>query len=169
MKSTRVAINKIIQEVFGEEVMPVTKLLNEHEEISEIKIANLLEVEVNEARKILYKLYQENVVSFKKKKDLENGWYTYYWSFNHGRIPSIVNKVLSLRLDKLNNKLNVEKETQYYLCPYNCMRLTIENAMNYHFKCPECGNLMEHHDNTKTISNLQSNINSIKAYITQYS
>jgi transcription initiation factor IIE alpha subunit len=70
MRYTKSAVNKVMQEVFGKDVLPVTTLLNKHEEISEIKLAELMRVEVNEARRVLYKLYHENLVSFKKRKIL---------------------------------------------------------------------------------------------------
>lgn len=150
-----------MQEVFGEDVVPVTTLLNEHEEISEIKIADCLKVEVNEARKILYRLYNENLVKFKKKKDMEHGWYTYYWSFNYHLIGNMQNKLQEARLERLSSRLNQEEGTQYYICPNRCIRLNMESSMGYNFKCPECGDLMIHQDNSRTIDNLKSSIEEI--------
>ena len=166
MKYSRSAVNKVIEEVFGREVIPVTKLLSKHEEISEIKLADNLNIEVNEARRSLYKLYQENIVSFKKKKDIEHGWYTYYWSFNYQRISALLKKTMDLRLQSLNNRLCAEKETQYYAC---CLRMDISTAMSYNFKCPECGSVMQLEDNNHKITTIKENIKNIENFIRTYS
>lgn len=166
MRYTKSAVNKVMDEVFGKEVLPVTTLLNKHEEISEIKLAELMRVEVNEARRVLYKLYHQSLVSFKKKKDMEHGWYTYYWSFNYSRIGALLEKTMSNRLQKLNNRLVAEKETQYYSC---CLRMDIKTAMIYNFKCPECGAVMQPEDNEHKISALQEDIKDIKNFIKTYS
>ena len=166
MKFSRSAVNKVIEEVFGQEVVPVTKLLNKYEEISEIKLADYLKIEVNEARRSLYKLYQENIVSFKKKKDLEHGWYTYYWSFNYPRISTLLKKTMDRRLQNLNNRLSAEEETQYYSC---CLRMDITTAMTYNFKCPECGSVMQIEDNNHKIVTIKENIKNIENFIKTYS
>ena len=166
MKYSRSAVNKVMEEVFGTEVVPVTKLLSKYEEISEIKLADHLKVEVNEARRSLYKLYQENVVTFKKKKDHEHGWYTYYWSFNYQRISGMLKKTMDNRLKVLNNRLNMEKGTQYYAC---CLRLDITTAMAYNFKCPECGSVMNLEDNYNKITTLKENIKNIENFMKTYS
>ncbi len=166
MKFNRSTMNKVMKEVFGQDVLPVTAMLNNCEEISEIKLADQLKIEVNEARRTLYKLYQENLVTFKKKKDLEHGWYTYYWSFNHQRIGSMLQKTMNSRLEILRNRLEAEKENQYFSC---CLRMDITTAMAYNFKCPECGSVMKHEDNRERIVKLKENIRDIKDFMKIYS
>ncbi|MFW6231317.1 MAG: hypothetical protein ACOC32_04835, partial [Nanoarchaeota archaeon] len=137
-----------------------------HEEISEIKLAELMKTEVNEARRVLYLLYHENLVSFKKKKDIEHGWYTYYWSFNQNRVGSLLHKTMNHRLNKLSSRLDTEQQNQFYVC---CLRMDITTAMSYNFKCPECGQVMQPEDNTKRIDSIQQNIKEIKEFIKTYS
>ncbi len=169
VKMSRTAVNKVMQEVFGKSVLPVTSLLSKHEELSEIKLAELLKIEVNEARKVLYRLYNENLVFFKKKKDLEHGWYTYYWTFNYKGIDCMFNKEMESRLNKLNSKLNEERKTQYYTCDDQCMRLKIDTAMSYNFKCPECGQLMHLEDNSHRINAIETNIDKIVKFKRSFS
>ena len=166
MKYSRSDINRVMKEVFGQEVIPVATLLNKHEEISEIKMADHLKTEVNEVRRYLYKLYQENIVTFKKKKDHEHGWYTYYWSFNYQRISGLLHKTMNTRLQSLNNRLNAETGTQFYSC---CLRLDISTAMAYNFKCPECGSVMQLEDNNNKIVAIKENIKSIENLMKNYS
>ena len=166
MRVTRSAVNKVMEEVFGQDILPVTKILHKNDEISEIKLAENLDVDVNEARRALYMLYNENLVRFKKKKDTDHGWYTYYWSFNEKSVSEMLEKTMSSRLNMLNRRLLAEKQTHYYGC---CVRMTMENAMLYNFKCPECGDIMQPEDNRKRISTLKSSIKDVKEFLGQYS
>lgn len=166
MKYSRSTVEKVMKEVFGQEILPVTKLLNQNEEISELKLADKLKVEVNEARRSLYKLYQENLVSFKRKKDNEHGWYTYYWSFNYQMLYTLLDKTMNSRLNRLHTRLSAEKDTHYFSC---CLRLDIASAMTYNFKCPECGSIMQPDDNTHKIIEIEENIKDIKKIIKTYS
>ncbi len=43
--------------------------------ISEFIIAEELDLEIHRARNLLYKLLDQNLVSFKRKKDKIKGWY----------------------------------------------------------------------------------------------
>ncbi len=166
MKCNRTTVERVMKDVFGQEVIPVTKILSNHEEISELKLADELNVEVNEARRALYMLYQENVVKFKRKKDVEHGWYTYYWFFDYNRISHLLEKTMNNRLDRLNKRLSVEKDTQYFSC---CLRMDITTAMTYNFKCPECGCVMQPEDNTHKIMSIKTDIEDIKKVMRSYS
>jgi transcription initiation factor IIE alpha subunit len=73
---------------------------------------------------------------------------------------------MSLRLQKLNNRLVAEKETQYYAC---CLRMDITTAMMYNFKCPECGQVMMPEDNNHKINAIQDDIKDIEEFIKTYS
>lgn len=39
----------------------------------------------------------------------------------------------------LNNELEKEEDTMYFVCPQGHIRLDFETATEYDFICPECG------------------------------
>lgn len=156
-------IKRVMQESLGTEVLPMTMLLNDHDELSEIKLAALLKIEINETRRMLYKLHDRNLVSFKKKKDEESGWYTYYWKLNSKRMDKMVENVSKSTISRINKRLEKEKSTQFFVCKDKCVRMDQDSALMYTFKCPECGQLLMLEDNTPKIKLLQESLNEVKA------
>lgn len=158
MKLTTKQIETVISEVAGEDVLPLVRFLKKKKNISEFKIAETIEKEVNETRNMLYRLYHANLVTFIRKKDKKRGWYIYYWSYNPKRVDYLSTNLKEKRLEKLKERLEREQEHHFFLCPNNCIRLDFEKAIGFEFKCPECGTLMEEMNNEKTIENLQREI-----------
>ena len=44
------------------------------------------------------------------------------------------------------------------MCKNACTRMDFEKAMEFNFKCPECGELMDEQNNTRTVEFLQERI-----------
>ncbi len=155
------AINIAISEFIGADVLPVTELLNKNEELSEIKLAKIMKVDVNETRRLLYKLHDQNLVKFKKKKDAESGWYTYYWKLNPCCMGLLVNKVAEKKVEQLQNRITKESSNQFFRCNDGCIRLDQHSALSYNFGCPECGQLLDVEDNSEKIVKLKENLNEL--------
>jgi len=64
------------------------------------------------------------------------------------------------KINKFTARLEVEVANRgnFYLCPNACVRANFETATEYEFKCPECGVVLNHQDNDKTIEFLQTKI-----------
>ncbi|MGZ4857139.1 MAG: transcription factor E, partial [Methanobacteriaceae archaeon] len=54
------------------------------------EIAEATEIRLNIVRKILYKLYDAGVASYKRSKDPETQWYIYNWRFEENKIMEII-------------------------------------------------------------------------------
>jgi transcription initiation factor TFIIE subunit alpha len=151
-------IEDVIVEVAGPDVVPLIKLLKNKRNVSEFKLAESLRLEVNMVRNMLYRLYDSNLVSFIRKKDKKKGWYIYYWTFDIKRIKYLTNFLKVKRLAKLRERLKREQEGNFYVCQDKCVRLDFDQAMNFHFKCPECGKLIAQEDNTEKIAAIEKEI-----------
>ncbi|MEK6835819.1 MAG: hypothetical protein AABX55_02240, partial [Nanoarchaeota archaeon] len=105
-----------------------------------------------------YKLNSYNLVYSSRKKDREKGWYIYYWTFNfrHARDVLIARK--KDRLNYLQEELDKESKKGFYVCPNDDVRMELEEALEYNFKCPECGALLRQEDSSKKISEIQHEI-----------
>ena len=150
--------DKIVSEALGEDILPVVKVLKKQDNVSEFKIAEKTKLEVNTVRNILYRLYEKSLVTFVRKKDKLKGWYIYYWTLNADAIKWLVKSNKKTELEKLRERLSREKNFQYYLCSKKCMRVEFEQAMDFQFKCPECGELLNQEDTTQKIADLESEI-----------
>ncbi|MFH0978845.1 MAG: hypothetical protein V1837_06105 [Candidatus Woesearchaeota archaeon] len=165
MAVTNDKLYKTISELVGEDVIPLVKFLRNRKNISEFKIAEKINIEVNQTRNMLYRLHDHNLVTYHRKKDRIKGWYISYWTFNIKRLKQLVHSLQKQKITQLKDKLKKEEENQnsYFICPNLCVRLDFDQSTDFEFKCPECGSLLVHQDNTKTIINLKEKIKVLEA------
>ncbi|MEM4264010.1 MAG: transcription factor [Candidatus Woesearchaeota archaeon] len=162
MKLSDKEIEDIASKVAGEDVIKLIKTLKNKKNVSEFKLAEALKTEINLTRNMLYRLYDANLVSFIRKKDKAKGWYIYYWTFNKDRIQYIAKQLKNQRLDQLKERLAKEKSSNFFTCKNTCIRLNFEQATDFEFKCPECGELLEQIDNTKKILEIEKEIKKLE-------
>ena len=148
----------IIAEAIGKDVLPLVKVLKNKKNVSEFVLAKAIGEEINVIRNMLYRLYDVNLVSFTRKKDKKKGWYVYYWTFQPKAIGFVLEDLKKKRLTLLREQLHRERENHFYVCESRCVRLNFEQAMDYEFKCLECGSLMNQEDNTEKIRKIEEEI-----------
>ncbi|MGC8929915.1 MAG: hypothetical protein ACP5OZ_05335, partial [Candidatus Woesearchaeota archaeon] len=158
--------NEIIKDVAGmlsaEDTINIIFNIKDKVNVSEFKIAEDLHLEIRDIRKKLYKLLENNLVTFKRKKDKKKGWYIYYWTFNPVQAKFLYTQLRERKLKLLQERLEREKNNQFFICPNACVRLDFEKAFEFDFKCPECGSLVKEHNNEATIRNLEEEIERLK-------
>jgi len=155
---TKEEVEEVIGETAGEDVISLVRVLQKKNNISEFNLASSIKKEINLTRNMLYRLYNVNLVSFIRKKDKKKGWYIYYWTFNPKNIPYLAVDLKKKKLERLKEWYTREKNSQFYICPDNCIRLDFEQATDFEFKCPECGELLQIQDNASKIVELEQQI-----------
>ncbi|MDD3175249.1 MAG: hypothetical protein PHU51_02120 [Candidatus Nanoarchaeia archaeon] len=159
-------IKEILNQVIGEpEAEDIIFYLRGKSNISEFIITEELDMDIHRTRKILYKLHDYNLVSFKRKKDKIKGWYICYWDFNEHSIPILERKLRAETLKKLEERLQKETANFYYMCRAAHTRMTFDDAFDEDFKCPECGDIMQQVENARTVDFLKNRIEEIKVEI----
>lgn len=154
----REKIEDVVRDSVSEEAIPIVLYLIGKTKVSEFTIANDLNMEIHKARNTLYKLFEQNILSFIRKKDKIKGWYICYWDFNEKAIPFLHDKIKKNKLQRLQERLEKESTATFYMCKNACTRMDFEKAMEFNFKCPECGELMDEQNNIRTIESLQKTI-----------
>ena len=162
---TTTEIDDLVVNFAGEDVLPLVTLLKGKENVSEFVIADRLNVTVNQVRNMLYRLHKSNLVTFTRKKDKKKGWYIYYWTLAMKNIKDALFYQKKKQLVEFQEKLAKENTGKFYVCPVKCARLTMEDAMEADFHCPECGQLLTEQDNKRTIENLDRRIAELSAEI----
>lgn len=162
MKLSNNLVQDVVSEVAGEDVISLVKVLKNKKNVSEFRLADAIKQEVNTTRNMLYRLYDANLVSFIRKKDKKKGWYIYYWTFNLKRVKHLASELKRKKLDALKERVHREKTGQFYACSAGCIRLDFEQAMNFEFKCPECGKLIDLQDNTERVNKIEAEIKKLK-------
>ena len=158
MKLSNKAIEILVTEIAGKDTLDLVFLIKNKQHVSEFKIADKMKISVNQVRNMLYKLIDYNMVSFIRKKDKKKGWYIYYWTFNEARALEIFDRLLNLKIEKLNKMMELEQKEQYYSCQEDKLRFNQVEAMEQEFKCPECGQILKLEDNTQMISKIKKRL-----------
>ena len=144
--------------------MPVVEYLKGRKDISEFQIAKSIKADVGYVRQMLYKLQNQNLVTYFRKKDRQKGWYISYWTFNQRSVPELALAIKRNKLQHLKERLEREEQHKglFYICPKFCSRMSFEEATDVNFRCPECGNALQNQDNEKTIDRIRENIMQIE-------
>lgn len=151
-------VEAIITEVAGADCIPLYKTLKGKSNISEFLLAEQIDNEINVTRNMLYRLYHANLVSFIRKKDKQKGWYIYYWTFNPLQLSHLFSTLRTNRISKLQERIEREQGSHFYMCPERCMRLDFERATEFNYKCPECGILLDLSDNSQIVAELEKEL-----------
>lgn len=151
-------VDVLTQVVPDPEAQEIIFYLRGKKNISEFIIAEELDLEIHRTRNLLYRLLDNNMVSFIRKKDKIKGWYICYWDFNEEAVPFLEEKLRNQTLEKLRERYETESSGMFYMCKYAHTRMKFDDAFEENFKCPECGELMNQVDNSRTLEFLQSRI-----------
>lgn len=167
MRLTQKKADEIIAGIIGQEGLPLVKLLYGKQNISEFDLAKKAKKDIKVIRRMLYVLYNYNLVGFSRKKDKEKGWYIYYWTLLLENIKFLYYKKKRERLGKLEEELETENKELFFICPGNCVRLNFDEGMDFEFHCPECGELISQDSSEKKIKGLVAEIHNIKEELLQ--
>lgn len=141
MRLTQKKIEEILLDLLGPEGKPLVQQLYGKENVSEFELANKTKKDIKLIRRMLYTLYNHNVIGFIRKKDKQKGWYIYYWTILPENVKFAYFKKKKEQLLRFQEQLEAEKKELFYLCPGKCVRLNFDQAMEFEFHCPECGQL----------------------------
>jgi len=152
-------IKEIIDSIAGQNASDIVNILYGRENVNEFDIAKKLNITINQARNILYKLAEEGLVIFTRKKDKKNGgWYTYFWTLDTAKSLFVLRNKITKEIDSLEYQLKSRRAKRFYHC-LNCdIEMAEENALLHDFICHECGEVFQLKDNKREIVYLEEQI-----------
>src|SRR5210317_1518271 len=110
-------LKDIVSMIAGSGSEKIVEVLFKKKNVNEFLIAKKLELTINQARNILYKLAEEGLVSFNRKKDKKNGgWYTYFWTLDSHKSLISLKRRLEKEAEEKNHQLTSKKTRQFYHC-----------------------------------------------------
>ena len=152
-------LKNIVSSVVGQHATGVVDLLFGKKNVNEFLIAKKLKITINQARNILYRLADEGIVSFIRKKDRKKGgWYVYFWTLNTGRGLLKFREHLTKNMDHLKNTLNLRKTERFFHCPNCNLESNEEGALQCQYTCPECGKILQLREKGRDAENLEKEI-----------
>jgi transcription initiation factor TFIIE subunit alpha len=158
MRLTQNKIEEILLGLLGEDGLPLVKQLVGKENVSEFDLAKRTKKDIKVIRKMLYILYNHNLVGFTRKKDKQKGWYIYYWTLLPESIKFSYFKTKRDLLVRLTQKLKEEESELFFICPSKCVRLDFDQSMDFEFHCPECGDLISQDSSEEKIQRIKIKI-----------
>ena len=147
-------VQAYLAEVVGAEGMPVAMNPVE-EEIVDEDLAEELDLDPKIVRRTLFILYENDLASYRRDRDEESGWYTYLWSFEYDNIPGKLNDEMKKLRDALDERIEYERQNEFYICDIDGIRFEFEEAMDLSFNCPECGSPLEPMENDELVEAME--------------
>ena len=167
MRLTTHKIEEILIGILGIDGAPLIKELLGKSNISEFDLATKTKKDIKVIRKMLYMLYNSNVVGFTRKKDKQKGWYIYYWNLIPDNIRFSYFKTKREQLVQLKSKLEEEQKEIFFVCEDKCTRLNFDQSIGFDFRCPECGKLISQDNNETKIKELIQKIGELEQDLTE--
>jgi len=150
-------LKEVISIVVGKPAEEIVDLLDGDKYVNEFIIAKKLDLTINQARNILYKISDHGLVSSIRKKDKKKGWYTYFWKIEVLKSLEFLRELVLKNLNQLKNQIKSRETKRFYVCERCNIEYNEENAMLHDFTCNECGEVFSAKDNEKVLKEFKRN------------
>ena len=154
-------IQKYLHELVGPKGMPVAAAPPDGE-VTDEELAEELGLELNDVRRALFILYENDLASYRRLRDEDSGWLTYLWTFQYDKIPEQLEEEMYRLLEGLTERREYERNNEFYLCEQCGIRFEFGEAMEFGFECPQCGNQVETMENTRLVTAMEERIDELQ-------
>ncbi|MEF8784151.1 MAG: transcription factor E [Haloarculaceae archaeon] len=154
-------IQKYLHELVGPKGMPVAAAPPDGE-VTDEELAEELGLELNDVRRALFILYENDLASYRRLRDEDSGWLTYLWTFEYGNIPEQLEEEMYRLLGALETRREYEQQNEFYLCENCGIRFEFGEAMDVGFECPQCGSALNAMENTRLVQSMNERIEALR-------
>jgi len=154
-------IQKYLHELVGPTGMPVAAAPPDGE-VTDEELAEELGLELNDVRRALFILYENDLASYRRLRDEDSGWLTYLWTFEYEKIPEKLEEEMYRLLEALEERREYERDNEFYLCENCGIRFEFGEAMDFGFECPECGSQVEAMENTRLVEAMERRLEALR-------
>ena len=159
-------LEEVVKGIGGEGSEKLVELLYKKQNVNEFLIAKKLVLTINQTRNILYKLADEGLVTFIRKKDKKKGgWYTYFWTIKTKKSLQNLKEGLDTKKEELNAQLKAREGERRFYCKNCDLEYTEEDAMNIDYACSECGEVLEIRETEKITIGIKEEMKKIQSIL----
>ena len=152
-------LKDVVNSILGPAGVPIVDLLYGKKNVNEFVIAKKLKLTINQTRNMLYRLSDEGLVSFIRKKDAKKGgWYTYFWTLSLEKSFLKFKEKLNKEIDGLEATINTKRTVRFFKCTNCGSEMSEEQALLHDYHCVECGELMQPKDTNPEIQEIQAKV-----------
>jgi len=155
-------IQKYLHELVGPRGMPVAAAPPDGE-VTDEELAEELGLELNDVRRTLFILYENDLASYRRVRDEDSGWLTYLWTFDYDNVPENLEEEMYRLLEAMEQRRGYEVDHEFYLCEVDSIRFEFGEAMDLGFECPECGSQLEAIENDHLVTAMDERIADLRA------
>jgi transcription initiation factor TFIIE subunit alpha len=154
-------IQKYLHELVGPTGMPVAASPPDGE-VTDEELAEEIGLELNDVRRALFILYENDLATYRRLRDEDSGWLTYLWTFEYDNIPERLEEEMHRLLEALEERRQYEMDNEFYLCETDSIRFEFGEAMEFGFECPQCGSELVSMSNSQLIEAMDRRIASLR-------
>jgi transcription initiation factor TFIIE subunit alpha len=154
-------IQKYLHELVGPTGMPVAASPPDGE-VTDEELAEEIGLELNDVRRALFILYENDLATYRRLRDEDSGWLTYLWTFKYDNIPERLEDEMHRLLDALEERREYEQDHEFYLCETDSIRFEFGEAMDFGFQCPQCGGELVSMGNEGLVDAIDTRIESLR-------
>jgi transcription initiation factor TFIIE subunit alpha len=162
MKDVSTVIFEFLEGLLGEGGVEVASTIYDSEYTDE-EIAKETGIRVNTVRKVLYRLYDNRLASYRRTRDKKTGWYIYYWKMDLNKASEVMRSLEREYLQKLMERLEYERSNMFFRCDNGCEKVVFDIASEHDFTCPGCESRLSFFDNSAIIADLEEQIRKLQA------
>jgi transcription initiation factor TFIIE subunit alpha len=155
-------VQTYLHELVGPRGMPVAAAPPDGE-VTDEELSEELDLELNDVRRALFILYENDLADYRRLRDEDSGWLTYLWTLEYDSIPDNLREEMHRLLGALEDRREYERTHEFYLCEVDSIRFEFEEAMDFGFECPQCGSELEPLDNDRLIEAMDERIDELSA------
>jgi transcription factor E len=161
-------LKEIVGSILGPQGVFIAEMLYGKKNVNEFAIAKKLKLTINQTRNMLYRLSDEGLVSFIRKKDTKKGgWYTYFWTLSLEKSLAKFREKLQKDMQQLEQSIQNKKTIRYFKCNACGNELTEDQALLHDYHCSECGELMQPKDTNPEIQEINLKVDKLKQVLTK--
>lgn len=157
MKDVSTVIFEFLEGLLGEGGVEVASTIYDNEYTDE-EISKETGIRVNTVRKVLYRLYDNRLASYRRTRDKKTGWYIYYWKMDLNKASEVMKGLEREYLNKLRERLEYEQNNMFFRCDNGCKKVVFDTASENNFKCPGCNGTLSFFDNSAIIEDLENQV-----------
>ena len=155
-------VQTYLHELVGPRGMPVAAAPPDGE-VTDEELAEDLDLELNDVRRALFILYENDLANYRRLRDEDSGWLTYLWTLEYDSIPENLRDEMERLLDALEERREYERNHEFFLCEVDSIRFEFEEAMEFGFECPQCGSELDALDNDHLVTAMDDRIGELRA------
>ena len=157
-------VEEYIRRISGEEGLIIFKSAPQ-KEFTDEEISVQTGLDLNSVRRALFLLYEAGLAEYRREKDEDSGWLTYYWKINTERTKEVIRRELEKARKNFIAKIEYESGNMFYYCEGGCGKFVFEEAMSFNFSCPNCERPLQYADNTRLLEFLENEIKKIESFL----